>query len=150
MSDVPSNTPPVLPLPADGVGSEKFWRDEITQAQKRRRKEQNLWKANIARYRSQKPKLPGLVPSDTITVNLDFVNTEQKKAQLFYQRPEVQLAPKEGQPAEIAALFGRVLNYYLGPDEIHAESMVDDALFDVICPAGIGVTKIGFEEITEE
>lgn len=139
-----------IELAATGLGSESWWRDQVTQAGKRRKKELTLWKANLSRYGGGKPKLPGMAPGDTTAVNVDFYNTEQKKAQLFYQQPDVQLAPKDGQGAEVSALFQKVLNYYLGKDEIDVEDMMDEALVDMLVPAGYIATKIGFEEVKQD
>src|SRR5580692_3052955 len=118
-------TPPALaiPLPAEGVGSLAFWRDEIREAQRRRKKEITVWKANLSRYRGERPKLSGVASGEVITVNLDFYNTEQKKAQLFFQNPEVVVAPKgigDAPSQAMAAARATVVNYYLGPHELDA------------------------------
>jgi hypothetical protein len=134
-----------------GVGSEAFWADQVSDAQKRRKKELPLWKANLARYRGERPKFTGIAPNETITVNVDFYQTEQKKAQLFFQTPTVMVAPKRGlnQPAllERAALVSEVVNYYLGPHEIDAEALVDALLLDHLCPAGFGASVLGYEAV---
>lgn len=143
-----TKSPLAIPLPTGTeTGSESFWKDEITQAGKRRGKEVKKWKENLARYRGQKAKLPGLKAEDTINVNVDFYLSEQKKAQLFYQQPDIQLAPRQNQSPETTAMFREVLNYYLGPNEIDVEDLMDEVLCDVLVVSGIGATKIGFEEI---
>ncbi len=147
-SDLEQNAPPpelAIPLPLIGIGSEKYWRDQIQDAKKRAKKEYPLWRTNLNRYKGQAAKLPGLVPRNTITVNVDFYNTEQKKAQLFYQTPEVQLAARQPQYTETAALFQQVVNYRLGPCGVNAESFIDEILFDEIVTAGFGCSVIGYE-----
>ena len=148
MTNAPTTPAPDLkvPLPLNGRGSDSWWGDQVTQAKKRRKKELPLWKANLDRYRGVKPQLSGFNRRDVVGVNIEFSKTEAKKSQLFFQQPDVQLTPRQGQTAEAVALFREVLNFYLGPDEINAASLVDEILLDVLCPAGLGFTKIGFEE----
>jgi hypothetical protein len=137
-----------IPMPTTGVGSEQWWREEIRQSEKRSKKEHQIWKTNLGRYKGQKPKLPGLVPTDTITVNADFYNTEQKKAQLFYQNPDIQLAPRRPENSEACALLQQVVNYRLGRDVIDASSLMDQVLFDEIVTSAFGATVIGYEATT--
>jgi hypothetical protein len=141
-----------VPVPMQGVGSEAFWKDQVTDAQKRRKKELPSWKANLSRYRGESPKFFGVRSRETISVNVDFYQTEQKKAQLFFQTPTVVVAPKRGmnQPPTIerASLVGEVVNYYLGPHEIDAEALVDTLLLDHLCPAGFGASVLGYEAVT--
>jgi hypothetical protein len=137
-----------VPLPPSGRGSDHWWSDQVTQSKKRRKKELPLWKANLERYRSVKPSIAGFNPRDVVGVNVEFSKTEAKKSQLFFQQPDVQLTPRQGQTAAAVALFREALNFYLGADEANALSMVDEVLLDVLCPCGLGFTKIGFEEAT--
>lgn len=144
--DTPDPPQLTVPLPASGRGSDHWWSDQVTQAKKRRKKELPLWKANLDRYRSVKPQLAGFQRRDVVGVNIEFGKTEAKKSQLFFQQPDVQLTPREEQAPESVALFRECLNFYLGPDEANVLSMIDEILLDVLCPAGMGCTKIGFEE----
>ena len=137
----------VLPLPPKDVGSEKYWREEIRKSNARRKKELTVWRANLDRYRGKPTRLPSIAPGEAIHVNVEFYNTEQKKAQLFFQRPDVMVTPKEGQDPELAHKFQQALNYFLGKDEIDVETLMDQLLMDVLCPAGFAGTKIGFEEV---
>ena len=152
MATSSDSTEPVLkvPLPLSGRGSDTWWSEQVSQAKKRRKKELPLWKANLERYRSVKPQISGFNRRDVVGVNVEFSKTEAKKSQLFFQQPDVQLTPRENQSPEAVALFKEVLNFYLGPDEANALSMVDEVLLDVLCPAGLGFTKIGFEEALVE
>jgi hypothetical protein len=145
----PTDVQLAIPLPtgATAAGSEKWWSEEIEQAQKRRKKELPLWRANLDRYRGEKPKLTGLNARDVMPVNVDFEKVEAKKSQLFFQQPDIMLEPRDGQNKEVAALFRDVINYYLGTEEANVLSMVDEVMLDLLCPAGLGPTKIGFEEV---
>lgn len=134
-----------LPLPGD-LGSEDYWTEEIRQAEARRKKILPLWRANIDRYRGARPKLTGIGKDEVIAVNVDFYNTEQKKAQLFFQSPEIQALALQPGLDQAAIIVQHVVNYYLGPHEIDAKRLVDDCLFDVLCPSGFAAIKIGYED----
>lgn len=137
-----------IPLPTgNDPGSEKWWADEVEQTKKRRKKEIKTWKANLDRYCGEKPVLQGIAKRDILSVNVDFEKVEAKKSQLFFQQPDVQLTPRQGQDRETTALFRDVINYYLGPDEANVLATIDEIMLDVLCPAGIGPSKIGFEEV---
>lgn len=136
-----------VPLPSDGPGSVEFWRGEIEQAQKRIEEEIPAWQKNLDRYKGMAMALPRLSSKDTVQVNVDFYNTEQKKAQLFYQTPDLQITPRHSDFAAAAPIVQAVMNDMLGPDEIDAKAMIDEVLSDVLVPAGIGVTKIGYERV---
>ena len=144
-----------IPLPIDGVGSEVFWLNEIEQSEKRLKPYIDKWRKNLDRYNGAKAVLNGVTQDQTINVNVDFYNTEQKKAQLFYQNPKLILTPKrtdnQGQPMdETGVIAGAVLNHYLGPDVIDAVELADQVISDLLVPAGIGVTKIGYESLTQD
>src|SRR5690606_11792082 len=108
-----------------------------------------------------------------INTNRDFVLVERKKADLFYQRPDVTLQPtplieqpipqldafgqpvidpQTGQPVTTSAVpalqaHEEILNEKLGPDGIDAVQLVHRALFDVLCPSGLGFTVMGYESV---
>lgn len=136
-----------IPLPDDGIGSELWWCGELEESERRLEKEISLWQTNIQRYKGQQPNLPNVGKDDTVVVNADFYNVEQKKDQLFYQTPEVQVAPNEPQLSAAAPLVKAVINNYLGPDEIDAKRLTDEVLFDILCPAGVGPTKVGYDRV---
>ncbi len=144
----PDDAPPELaiPLPLTGLGSETYWQSEISESEKRRKKYLPLWRKNIDRYRGELPPLTGIGKSEVISVNVDFYNTEQKKPQLFFQTPAIQVSPRQDGLEEAAVVAQHLLNEYLGPHEIDAKRLVEEVLFDVLCPAGFGATKIGYED----
>lgn len=120
-----------------------FWQAQITAAKDKRQKYVTEWRGNIQRYLG-KP-LSAAPTQDTIIVPLDYANTEQKKAQLFFKVPEVQLSPKRPAYEQAVPVFQAVLNHYLGRHGVDARTMLHEALFDAICPAGLAVTMIGYE-----
>ena len=143
-----ASKPLALPLPDEGIGSEAYWVDEVEQAAKRIKDELPLWQANLSRYKGQREHPgPGSARRDGIIVNVDFYNVEQKKAQLFFQTPAVQLKPEQTGLENAAPLFQAVINETLGPDEVDAKRLLDEILMDVLCPSGFGVTKIGYDRI---
>lgn len=138
-----------FPVPPEGErGSIKFWRDQIDTAERRKQKQIPIWRTNVERYSSEKPKLNDIRSNDITNVNTDYWNTEQKKGALIFQTPSVEMTSKDGTapPPQITALE-KFENYQLGPNEINAIRMFDAMLFDLICPAGLGPTVIGFEEV---
>lgn len=132
-------------LPAEGPGSFEFWKKEADRskawwanlAQKRQ------WDNNTKAYLGQ--TLDGEPAADTIVVPKDYSNVENKKALLFFQVPEVTLTAKQPNVEAAIPLFQAVLNSKLASDEINAGALMDEVLFDVLCPAGIGASKIGYE-----
>ncbi len=144
-----------IPMPIEGIGSETFWLNEVEQAIKRRKPYIDKARKNLERYHGAKAALVGYGSDDVINVNVDFYNTEQKKAQLFYQNPKMVLTPKrtdaQGQPMdEQAVTASAVLNYYLGADKIDATAMVDQMLSDLLVASGAAFSKIGYQSIVTD
>jgi hypothetical protein len=137
-----------IALPTEGICSEKYWRDQVEDSIKRRRKEIPSWRSNLERtYRSMKPKVRGVQREDVVTVPTDFYNTELKKGQLFFQTPFVQLTSEQPAIDGAAPYYQHVLNYLLGAKEANVKRTTEEALVDVLCPSGIGPTKIGYEAV---
>ena len=121
----------------------EFWKAQIKAATDKRQKYVEQWRGNIQRYLAK--TLTETPKTDTIVVPLDYANTEQKKALLFFKVPEVQLSPKRPAYDQAVPLFQAVLNHYLGRHGVDARTMMNESLFDSICPAGLAVTMIGYE-----
>lgn len=136
---------PILPLPKEGFGSCGWWKDAIDASDKKvQGLTDRLWKKNVEAYMGEAAK-----KDDSIAVNVDFYNTEQKKAQLFFRTPEVILTPKLPGMEQQTVLFQEVLNHAIGPHDLNAAAVMDECLFDVLCPAGIMAMKIGYEAIAD-
>jgi len=160
------------PIPA-GVQSTKdvtYWREQIQLAQA---VNETLARWQDANLRAYAPR-PGDDPDGygtCINTNRDFTLVERKKADLFYQRPEVTLSPnpllegpilqptgqplmgapdpKTGQAAPIdgsvaVTAHQEIVNEHLGPTGIDATRMAHQALFDVLT-FGVGYTVMGYE-----
>ena len=120
-----------------------FWQSQITAAKSKRDKLVPEWKNNIQRYLA---KTLGTTPTaDTIVVPLDYANTEQKKALLFFRVPEVQLTAKKPAFEGAVPVFQAVLNHYLGRHGVDSKTMMNEVLFDAIVPSGLAVSAIGYE-----
>ena len=130
-------------LPREGLGSLEWWQGQITGAEEKIKKYAPAWKRNVSRQIGN--PLETTPTADTVVVPLDFANVEQKKAQLYFQNPDVQLTAGPGHEAKADDLraFTIVLNETLGPDGVDAETTMDEMLTDVLCPSGIGIVALG-------
>lgn len=99
-------------------------------------------RTNVERY---KGKYLSLSPSEaSVVVPLDFVYTEQKKASLFFQTPEVRAEADLPQYEDTSYLFSAVMNQELGQKGVDLKSTMFELLTDVLCPTGFGASKIGY------
>lgn len=136
-----------IELPAEGYGSLDYWLDQIQGSQDKRKEYKLVWDKNIQSYLS-KP-LQSLPEHDTVTVPKDFSNVERKKADLFFQLPEVHLVPKMPGLEDAVSVFQAVLNHKLGSDGVDAFGMMSEVTFDALCPSGLLVSKIGYESFQD-
>jgi hypothetical protein len=146
-----------------------FWRKQIASAQQVREAHERWWEANLKAYA---PNVTQSTPQrfgEDINTNRDFTLVERKKADLFYQRPDVTLQPTPlmdgpipgaqgapdpttGQPTSVPQTVAlsaheQIVNESLGPDGIDATALMDAVLFDVEL-FGLGATKMGYESVT--
>lgn len=147
----------------------KFWRTQVAQALAVRAHYETWWEANLKAYAPQgDPHSYG----EAIHTNRTFTLVERKKADLFYQRPDVTLQPTAlmdgpipGLPGEVDPNTGQpqgvpqtvalqahqeIVNEKLGEDGIDATEMMDAVLFDIIATQGVGFTEMGYESVTVE
>lgn len=134
-----------MPLPPDGVGSASYWTSQVESATSALMSlaSQRNWDDNIRSYLGQGDRKRW--GKNTTLVRKDFSLVEGKKALLWFQTPDVSATGAEPQYQTVAPLVASVVNKFLSPAETNAQSMVDEVLMDVLCPSGIGVSKIGFE-----
>lgn len=144
--DTETETGNAIPMTLDQIG---VWWSRVERARARRDTVSAEWQKNIDAYNG-KP-LASMPSSDWVNPNTDFADVEQKKAQLFFTTPEVHCKPQEplsaGQETSIL-IKQAVLNDKLGPNGVDAKRLMDKAIFDVLCPAGWGATKIGYDVVT--
>lgn len=143
----------ILPLPPDGYGSYDFWVKEAKAAVDKRDNEfKPSWDRNVQSYLAKPRALDGsgnTSPNQNIVVPKDFANVEQKKAQLFFQLPQIIAKPRRPDLAATVPLAQAILRFYLGPSRVDAIKMMGECLFDALCPAGLMASKIGYESIQD-
>lgn len=144
--DPPAPPDPLLELPWTPDDS-RLWRNRITVAKQGLDAIIADGKKNIERYTNRYLHAHELT-RDLVSVPSPFWYTEQKKPQLFYRVPEVQLAGRRPAAEAIAPVVQQVLNDYLGPEHANVRVPMSEVIFDVICPVGFGVVKIGYEAAT--
>jgi hypothetical protein len=149
VSDELKPNPNILPLPADGPGSMAGWVGAISSAQANLQKiaATRQWDNNLKAYLGEGDRRK--YGENTTLIRKDFALTEIKKALLCYQTPEVSAEAKNPQFEAAAPLVGAVMNDYLGQNRLNAMAMIDEVLMDLLCPAGIGVTKLGYEAFVD-
>ena len=136
----------ILPLTNDQLAE---WRGSIDKAQATRKTVQRWWDANLKKYAPSASDDPEQYGSE-LNTNRDFTLVERKKADLFYQRPDVSAVPSPlfaGQEA-LLDTHTQILNEQLGLDGVNAKDLVHRVLFDVLCPSGTGWTVMGYESTT--
>jgi hypothetical protein len=135
----------LIPLSQDDVTK---WKSRIEKsAELLKNRHRSEWRENTGaletRPLKEKPE------KDLIVVNKDLPRVKQKMAQLFYQVPEVQLKPRREDYAPAAQVFQPVLNFFL-TKRIKTDVMMREVLTDVLGVSGIGVSKLGYECVTED
>lgn len=151
MPDIANTNGAPLPLPSEGHGSFEFWKKEILAAASKRDDDfKPNWDRNIASYQAKSgAPTPSVSDTDAIVVPKDFANVEQKRAQLFFQLPKVLCKAMRPDAEDSAPLVQAILRFYLGPQRVDAMKMMGECLFDTLCPAGLMVSKIGYESVQD-
>lgn len=163
----------MIPLAETGPGSASWWTTQLDWAAEIRKdlleKPITGWRESAKAYSGQlKPSRP-----DGIRVNVEFEKTEQKRHQLFFRLPTLKLralprtiressAPQNGPNGKpmmgpngapiptrdlrkAIAIFREVLTRLVGPKGANTKALMDELVFDVLCPSGIGFCKLGYE-----
>lgn len=142
---VPSGPVVKIPLATEGVNTAGAWKTRVEASQAAIDRVKPDWDRNQERYLVKK-SLAGA--KDDVIVPKDYANVEQKKAQLAYRVPEIQLEPMEPLASgmeDAVAIFEAVVNYQLGPHGVNAEIVLDEVLSDALCSSGIFGSKIAYE-----
>lgn len=161
-------------MPIRSLKDAKYWRGQIELAQRVRVDLEKWWDANDRAYAPKGSDSPDTYGAN-INTNRDFTLIERKKADLFYQRPEVSLQPsplmdgpivgpdgmplmapvtqpgQQPQPIPSSAALQaheEIVNELLGPDGVDAVKMAHQTIFDVLGLSGVGFTKMGYESVT--
>ena len=167
------DAPAEKPEPKDAIGtltegSLSYWRTEVDRARKDRDRAATRfdWQGNLDRYAPPDVKKT----AGEVNVGADFSDVERKKAALLFARPDVgltcdepqqPLAPPQlgpnGQPAGpppmlggLVAVHQELLNELLGDCHIDVQPTMLKCVFDMLCPAGIGAVKVGYQATTTQ
>lgn len=134
-----------IPLTEDQVGK---WLSELKAGEALRKKYEKWWESSTQNYGPSPDTDPEKFGAN-INTNRDFTLVEQKKAQLFFQSPEVSVkaSPLMVGNEDVLIAHEHILNEYLGPDRLCAIGMMEEAIHDIET-CGFGVTKMGYESIT--
>lgn len=135
-----------LPVTPDQL---KDWQGEIAKAREARKTVARWWDANLKAYSPDQAQDPSGYGTK-LNTNRDFTLVERKKADLFFQKPDVSLIPSPLLREQGALLWAhtQIVNEQLGADGVDAKRLAHDVLFDVLCPAGTGWTIMGYESVT--
>lgn len=143
----PPNPLVTIPLTPD---AQVKWKGDLDRADKRRKVFEPAWERNLKAYT---PDPTDTKWGDEVNPGIDFYQTEQKKAELFFETPSIVLMPNEGTPpaqaGAIAAWQGKI-NQKLGPKGLKTERLMDKVLFSILCPSGMGCSKLGVTRITRD
>jgi hypothetical protein len=125
------------------------WKDRINRAHERQKTQHAWWEASQQAY---SPSLKDTKPNDyrdAISTKRIFTIVERKLAELFYQRPELTVAPSPlllelGELGDtIAVTHGDILNEKLGPEGVNCKRLAQRANFDYLT-CGAGWTIMGY------
>lgn len=134
-----------IAAPEDGVGSVKYWNEQIERATKRIDEEVTGWKRHLDLYNGAAHRLPGIRSADNYSVNAQFYTTENKKPQLCYQTPAVLARPEMGADPKAQPVVQALMNQLLSRKGVNLQATMDEVLNDVLITSGIGPTKIGYD-----
>ena len=128
-------------MPANLPYDLSFWRDEVDRAERAQEPYYSKWQKNLDAYVA-KEKDTG----DIVNVNVDFYETEQKNAQLFFESPELQFTAGAGFEPTTAGVvaFRKLINVLLGADYVDALEVVLASLKRCTSTSGQGATIIGY------
>lgn len=130
----------------NGLSVSKWWA-RIDACRRVRSEKFRVWQDSVS-YRRGKP-FRSTPPEDTVNVPADWARTKNKISQLFYQVPELILLPRAPQWSSVAPTFAAALNFEMS-EKIHAETMMEECLADVINAAGVMICMVEFEASFED
>lgn len=137
-----------------------FWRTEIKSARQKREDvaKQYGWDQNLERYIPRPAEMDGKLDSE-VNIGADFRDVERKKAALFYDRPDVSLEVPQDYPvappgpempqglnlSTLTSWHQELLNELLGPQHANAKPTILKAIFNCLCPSGVGPVSVGYQ-----
>ncbi len=132
--------PPPTVIPFDDK-QRTYWRSEIERARKKRKEiaDRYGWKENLERYEPSEKR-----HSTNINLGVDFADVERKKAALLFDTPSIALQSTRPELAGLVTLHQNLLNAILGPDHVDLLPTALMAIFNCLCPSGIGPVVVGY------
>jgi len=132
-------------MPADSPYDITFWREEVDRSVRIDEPLNAKWQENLNFYTGT--PLDAMPDGEFVNVNVDFYETEQKTAQLFFESPELQFTPGAGFDATQQGVmaFRKLVNALLGSDYIDALETVLISLKRCSTTSGRGATVIGYQ-----
>lgn len=135
-----------IPLPDTGIGSLESWSEEVADAERVTEKRTAAWRDDLELYEGGKPRIRGLEPDEVFPVNVPFYTLEQKKPNLFFTTPNVQVEALQAETEDSAPLVQQIINDILGRGGVNALATMDEVTSD--CGLfGLSATKIGYEAV---
>ncbi len=104
--------------------------------------EKHGWKENLERYEPQERKRGKKVTD--INTGVDFADVESKKAALLFTTPTVALTDVAVGLQQAVAIHAELLNTILGPEHANVLPVAQRAIFNCLCPSGIGPVVLGY------
>jgi hypothetical protein len=136
-------TPDLTPLPLSPKRL-NYWRAQVKKARTKREAvaEKHGWQDNLDRYEPQARKRGRKVAD--INTGVDFADVESKKAALLFATPTVALTDCADGLQPAVAIHAELLNTILGPEHANVLPMAQRAIFNCLCPSGIGPVVVGY------
>ncbi len=151
--EVTANAEPAYDPFAWSDDAKKKWDSRITKALEVQAKYHPWWDAALRNYAPRVDETPETYQL-RIRTNRSFVIVERKEADLFYQKPDVQVSPSpllETIPNHqlMVAAHATIINAKLGVNGVNVKAMAQEAIFnyEVI---GQGPTKVFYRAYTQD
>jgi hypothetical protein len=131
------------------------WHSRIKRARTKQALYHGWWEEALKSYSPQVSEQPEKYQS-RVRTNRSFTTVERKRADLFYQRPELTVAESplleelpEGIGAVVASTHGTILNEKIGLDGVNVKRLASNVIFDYeIC--GCGWSEVGYRAYTKD
>ncbi len=121
-----------------------YWLAQVKKARAKREAvaEKHGWQDNLDRYEPQARKRGKKIGD--INTGVDFADVESKKASLLFETPTVALTDCADGLEQAVTYQAELLNTILGPEHANVLPMAQRAIFNCLCPSGIGPVVVGY------
>lgn len=134
---------PQLPLSEKQIA---YWQAEVKKARDKRKQiaKKHGWDENLERYEPSDKK------KGDINLGVDFADVESKKAALLFTTPSVALTDCLPELQQAVAIHQELLNTLLGPEHANVLPTAQRAIFNCLCPSGIGPVLVGYSCVKQD